>query len=768
MIKKVFALVVTVLLLWGCSTKKGQEILVENASDLAIAIENANAGDEIIMKNGVWTDVEIKFRGVGTAANPITLRAETAGEVFIEGKSFLKLAGEYLVVDGLYFRNGYTPSHTVVDFRIGNEEIANNCRVTNCVIEEFTQPDRDQKDHWVEFWGRNNQMDHCYLAGKSNQGPTVRVFLKGNEHINTYHSINDNHFGPRPRKGGPRAETMQIGDSYTSMTPAYVQVKNNFFERCNGEVEIISSKANFNEFRNNIFFECEGSLVLRHGNYATIDGNIFIGNDNSPFIGGIRVINTGHWVTNNYFYKLKGEEFRSPLAVMNGIPKSPLNRYNQVTDVVVAYNSYIDCTTPFHFSVGANIDQSEVLPPSEIRSARPERVLLANNLVYNNEKEAPLIKAYDKVDGVTFKQNIWNFKVEGAVHDEGLIQKQMAMNQHSNWLYSPTERNDQVYEGFDFDKITTDMFGNERLKDNGVGAILSAIDGAGTIDYSAYGPHWFESKSTPGKMEELAVNSEEGLVDALGNLDSDKILVLASGSYNISESITVGHKVIIKSNNKDQRVVINVKTDSESPAFKMLPKGTLKLENVTLNGTGSQTAFATLEKEMSVAYNLFFDNVQISDFKQVLEVSKGSFADTISIVNSTIENCKTGIDLAKETNDKGDYNAGYVKISNSTFNNIAANVLNYYRGGYDESTIGGMLDFSNNDISNCGQQEETGILIKTRGIVNVKFAENRFTNNRPKYVAVLWGEKGQQPENNTLKNSGVIKVEQNLKLKLMY
>ena len=87
----------------------------------------------------------------------------------------------------------------------------------------------------------------------------------------------NNHFGPRPRKGGPKSETIQIGDSYTSMTPSHVNVSNNLFEKCNGEVEIISSKSNFNEFRNNIFYESEGSLVMRHGNYCIIDGNFFIG-----------------------------------------------------------------------------------------------------------------------------------------------------------------------------------------------------------------------------------------------------------------------------------------------------------------------------------------------------------------------------------------------------------------------------------------------------------------------------------------------------------
>jgi hypothetical protein len=38
----------------------------------------------------------------------IALRAEEPGKIFMAGESFLHLGGGYLVVDGLYFRNGYS------------------------------------------------------------------------------------------------------------------------------------------------------------------------------------------------------------------------------------------------------------------------------------------------------------------------------------------------------------------------------------------------------------------------------------------------------------------------------------------------------------------------------------------------------------------------------------------------------------------------------------------------------------------------------------
>jgi len=91
---------------------------------------------------------------------------------------------------------------------------------------------------------------------------------------------------------------------------------------------------------------------------------------------------------------------------MNGIPKSPLNRYNQVTDVVVAYNKFVDSDSPFQFGVGTNIAQAAVLPKSEIRSARPLRTEVVNNVIYNSKGDANPIIEHDKADGVAFKSNM--------------------------------------------------------------------------------------------------------------------------------------------------------------------------------------------------------------------------------------------------------------------------------------------------------------------------------------------------------------------------
>jgi poly(beta-D-mannuronate) lyase len=753
------------LLLVVSNLATAKNVLVSNEAELKAAIKGADAGDKIVFKNGTYKDIEITFFGEGTKDKPITLKAETAGKVFIEGQSNLQIGGHYLFVEGLHFRNGYTPTGSVIRFKIDDEKIAFNSKVSNSVIEEFTQLDRDVSDHWVEFWGQHNELSNNYIAGKSNFGPTVMVVLKGNQHINNYHQIVNNHFGPRPRKGGPHGETLQIGDSGTSMTPSYTNVEHNLFDRVNGEVEIISSKSNFNIFKNNVFFESEGSLVLRHGNYATIDGNVFIGDGESEFFGGIRVVNTGHWITNNYFYKLKGEKFRAPIAVMNGIPKSPLNRYNQVTDTVVAYNTWVESPTPWYFSVGSNVAQSAVLPKSEIRSARPIRTIFANNLIYNSAKAEYPIYHYDKVDGVTFKNNISNHDNKTDVKSDGIVKQKLIMDTVSERLLVPTSNDSEVYNGFDFDKITTDLFGAKRASNDTVGAIISPLaKGTTLFNKTQYGTNWFSAEQAPAETKVFNVASSDELIKAVNEANSGDIVSLTSAAYSVADTLDINKKIIIVSADKNNKSIINF--TAKNTAFSMQPKGYLYLENVIIKGNGKQNAFTTLDKYMSKAYDLSIINTEIYDFKNVLEVSKGSFADSIVVLDSIIQNTKSGFLLNQETNDKGDYNAEFVTIKNTKFHNVSGSILDYYRGGYDESTIGGNLVFENNTVTNSG--EAGGILIKNRGIVNLVLKGNSFKNNPVKLIAILWGEKGQKPMGNTISQSGKVEIVQNLKLKLMY
>ena len=764
------------MLLIACSNSLiVNSIKVTNIDELNKAIDSCKAGDQIILANGIWKDVQIKFRGKGTKDKPITIKAETTGKVTIEGESYLKFGGEYLVVEGLYFKNGFSPSNAVIDFKISSkdkpDEISNNCKVTNCVIEDFNKPKRDKSDLWVQFWGRHNTLSNCYIAGKTNRGPTVRVSIAGIESINNYHQIVNNHFGPRPVKGGPSGETIQLGDSYTSMSPSHTMVANNLFEECNGEVEVISSKTNFNIFKNNVFYKSEGSLVTRHGNYSMIDGNYFIGDGENENYGGIRIINTGHWVVNNYFYGLKGKSFRSPLAVMNGIPKSPLNRYNQVTDVVVAYNTYVNCSSPWQFGVGTNIAQAKVLPKSEIRSARAIRTTVANNIIYNEKGLESIVVENDKADGVAFMKNIINNQgVAFKDFDGGIIEASLDLKKISDNMYIPTGiPNDfEAFNGFDFNTIETDLLRVSRKDNNSIGAIIGKdVFNPNILDKSKYGTTWFSNEVGARDPVIHAVTSAEELQTKINRASNGDVISLIKGVYNIDKSVVINKRLTIESES-DAKAQLIFSGASNTPLFSLQPKGKLTINNIVLKGNISNYAFASLKQNMSNHFGLTVSNSEISNFNYVLKAYKESFAERITFENTTISNCENGIELSEEKNDKGDYNTEYLTINNCNFNTIKANVIDYYRGGYDESTIGGNLLLTNSTFINCGAKEKNKRLLNHNGIVNVNITKNTFKNNPVQFVSILWGAKNNVESDNNLMNSGQIKTEENLVMTMMY
>ena len=770
--RKTLGIIMLLLVCISCVESKNTKIqLVEDLPALKKAIANAEPGTEIVMAEGTWTDAGIKLFGIGTADQPIILRAQTPGKVFLEGQSYVHLGGEHLVVEGLFFRNGYAPGSGVIRYKIGKDTTAFHSRVSQTVIKDYTQPNRWEKDRWVEMYGQFNQFDHNYLSGKSNDGATFLVYHNGNENTNSHHQIVNNYFGPRPRKGGPRGETMRLGGSETSMTPGKVMVANNFFDRCNGEVEIISDKTNFNHYVNNIFYKCEGSLVMRHSDYTTVDGNMFIGDDDSDFYGGIRVINSGHWITNNYFYKIRGEEFRSPLALMNGIPKSSLNRYKQVTDVVVAYNTWVDCAAPWQVGVGQNKASASVLPKSEIRSAPPIRTLLANNIIYNTETDPTPVVNHDDISGVQFENNVIANAGETTVEFNAFQPQDLVMQPVNDWLFVPEDSGNDflttTFQGFGFDRIEKDLLGNNRSAFNRIGALADVKSAANfTIDKKQYGPDWFSPEPAPRETVVHQVGAKKGALQAaISEAKAGDILSLTDPNYTLTLPLAINKAITIRGA-KEEMVTLTYEGEAGTPAFEMHPKGSLELVGVKLVGTGSQMAFAPLKENMASSYKLFIKESEVQNFDHILLASRGSFADSISIDQTTFKNSKNGFVLAADV--KGDYNAEMFTITNSSFQNIQRNVIHFYRGGYDESTIGGVLTLQNNEFKGSGAQEKSGILIKTRGIINVLIEGNSFSNNRVKRVAILWGAKNNHHQGNTLLRSGKIEVQEQQALELLY
>jgi poly(beta-D-mannuronate) lyase len=392
---KLFLILTYLLVLFFDSGAKS--VRVENSVQFREEVKKLNPGDSLVLANGVWQNVQLVFKGKGQEGNYIHLTAETPGKVLIEGNSSLRFSGEWLSISGLVFVHGSSPGKAVIEFRTNSSEYANNSILTNCVIDHFNQESKDKTDHWVGIWGKKNKVEYCYFGGKTNTGTTLVVWPNDSNCTNNGHIIRRNYFGPRPNLGKNGGESVRIGTSDVCRNNSGSIIESNYFEQCDGEIEIISNKSEGNLFINNTFFECAGSLVLRHGNNAVVSGNWFIGNGKES-TGGIRVINEGHLICNNYFIKLRGKEFSAPLAIMNAIPDSPREGYAAVRNVMITNNTFVDCTTPLNFGVGAGKRNCTV---------KPEKTILVNNLVYSPDEDE-VIKNFDRTDGIKLDHNLFS------------------------------------------------------------------------------------------------------------------------------------------------------------------------------------------------------------------------------------------------------------------------------------------------------------------------------------------------------------------------
>jgi hypothetical protein len=200
---------------------------VSDAAAIARAASQAQPGDVLVMSDGAWRDQAIVFDAKGTAERPITLRAQTPGKVVLTGKSSITIDGEHLVRT-----RGVPPA------RHGHGRWRETGR--------SQQPtDRECRGggsykFFVHLFGTSNRFDHCYLAGKTNDDPTLQIEVQGKHN---FHILDHNHFGHRPPLGRNGGETIRVGYSHQSMTNSGTLVEQNLFERCDGELEIISSKS---------------------------------------------------------------------------------------------------------------------------------------------------------------------------------------------------------------------------------------------------------------------------------------------------------------------------------------------------------------------------------------------------------------------------------------------------------------------------------------------------------------------------------------------
>jgi poly(beta-D-mannuronate) lyase len=339
------------------------DVTVSDPEAARKAVLAAKPGDVIVLAAGEWKDADLRLDGEGSKDQPITIRAEKPGETIFTGASRIRLGGSHLVVSGLFLLNLSGADADWFEFRIDSKRRATHCRVTDCAFledEKFTA--KENENRWIGIYGEGNRFDHCTIQGKKNKGATLVVWL--GEQDPGRHRIDGNLFARRPRLGKNGGETIRVGDSKTSMRKAECLVEENYFYRCDGETECISNKSCGNTYRGNWFVETQGTLTLRHGNDCLVEGNVFAGSAREQ-TGGIRIIGERHRVVGNVLFGLRGDDFRSAICLVNGIPGSPENGYFQVKDAVIEGNSVFDCEDSV--VIGYNDEEKATLAPDGVR-----------------------------------------------------------------------------------------------------------------------------------------------------------------------------------------------------------------------------------------------------------------------------------------------------------------------------------------------------------------------------------------------------------------
>ena len=325
------------------------------AQKLEQTLSSAQPGDTIILKTGVYEGLSLHLVGRGTETSHIVVMPEAPGSVVITGRTSINITGEGLELQGLLFKDGYTDKQTVIELQDG-DKYASHCRITECVFDNFNPASRENGFSMIHIYGRHNRVDHCSFLRRLNTGMTIVVRLTAEGCDENYHSIDHNYFGPRPVYGSNGSETMQVGMAGQCMQSSRTTICDNFFDRVNGEVEIVSIKSCDNIVERNFFYECQGVLALRHGDRNIARDNVFIGNG-VVNTGGIRIVGEDQKLLGNRFYGLKGRRFFAPLALMCGVPNSLPNRYIQVRRAHIEGNLWSDCA-PLEFDTGYDLERT--------------------------------------------------------------------------------------------------------------------------------------------------------------------------------------------------------------------------------------------------------------------------------------------------------------------------------------------------------------------------------------------------------------------------
>ncbi len=446
-----------------CIISNATNYTVSSLSSLQSKMNAALPGDTVIVVNGTykWGAINItNSHGTSTSAW-IVLKAQSFNGVVFSGNTYIQFSGKHILINGFRFSNGNVGTNDVISFRNSSNTAASYCRITNITIDNYnsdstgsyantgTKNGGDTLNRWVSIYGTNNRVDHCTFINKYNGDPTVVIWYDSSHYparaTPTFHRIDSNYFKYRGYWGGNEGEVIRVGTSTNSRTDAHNIIEYNLFEEgAQVDPEIISNKSNFNTYRYNTFHNHSGGITLREGRFCSVYGNFFIRDAYSHNTDqyGVRVIDKGHKVFNNYIEGLNGNvnslnSLRCPIILYNGVTTEidTINPtyaalYFPADSCIVAFNTIVNCSGGAGLVIGFNNGGANTFQPTGI--------IVANNLIKMSKGQALMVDTAGSNLTTYFSEgNMYQAPKFGMANTTGFNSKILTFGTRSNGILPP-------------------------------------------------------------------------------------------------------------------------------------------------------------------------------------------------------------------------------------------------------------------------------------------------------------------------------------------
>ena len=303
------------------------------------AVAKAEAGDVVLVRDGVYRDAAARLSGQGEAGKPIVIRAATPGGVILNGESPLVIVdSQHLVVDGFVFDQVW--GQTVVRL-----ERCRRVRITNCAFIESGSV-KSTFPRIVEITGGSQycRADHLFMRGNLSMGvgcPYGRDTPP--DQVNSDNTFDHIWFKDIVRRRNNGQEAVFLGGGCTD-TPHHATVEYNLFDNASGDAEAISNKSGYNILRFNTFRDSRAALVLRGGRNVRVEGNFFF--NMRP---GLRIYGTEHEIVHNHIQDCT-IGIMAPTGTSYEV-KYYNTFYQGLTNTRIANNTIVNCS-PVAFQLG--------------------------------------------------------------------------------------------------------------------------------------------------------------------------------------------------------------------------------------------------------------------------------------------------------------------------------------------------------------------------------------------------------------------------------